>query len=169
VVALDNSPKMVDLARRRLQGRAEVHLADLSRPLPFLGDGSFDLVISSLVLHDIRDWTVPFGEFHRVLVPGGRLVLSIQHPMTDWEMFGHGSYFDVEVVEWAWRAIGAEMLSRFYRFPLQAMTDPLFDAGFVIERIVEPRPLAEMESRDAEEFELLRRRPAFLLLRCLRP
>jgi SAM-dependent methyltransferase len=169
VVALDNSPKMVELARCRLGDRVQVHLADLSRPLPFLADGSFDLVVSSLVLHDIRDWNVPFGEFHRILVPGGGLVLSIQHPMTDWQMFGDGSYFDVEAVEWPWRGIGAEMLSRFYRFPLQAMTDPLFDAGFLIERLVEPRPLPGMAERDAEQFELLMRRPAFLLLRCLRP
>ncbi len=169
VVALDNSQRMVDLARKRLGDGARVHLADVSQPLPFLSDGSFDVVISSLVLHDIRDWRIPFGEFHRVLVPGGRLIMSIQHPMTDWEMFGRGSYFDIEVVEWPWRAIGAEMLSRFYRFPLQAMTDPLFDAGFLIERVVEPRPLPEMIERDEEEFELLTRRPAFLLLRCIRP
>ncbi len=169
IVALDNSPRMVELARERLGDRADVRLADLSGPLPFLSDGSFDLVISSLVLHDLRDWSVPFGEFHRVLVPGGRLVLSIQHPMCDWEMFGRGSYFDIEVVEWPWRAIGAEMLSRFYRFPLQAMTDPLFEAGFLVERLVEPQPLPEMIECDEEDFEVLSRRPAFLLLRCLRP
>jgi len=87
---------------------------------------------------------------------------------SDREMFGRGSYFDIELAEAPWRAIGAEMLSRFYRFPLQAMTDPLFDAGFLIERLVEPRPLPEMAGRDQEEFQLLARRPAFLLLRCVR-
>jgi SAM-dependent methyltransferase len=167
VVALDHSTKMVELARRRLGDTAEVHEADLSRPLSFLENGSFDLVISSLALDDVRDWRAPMGEFRRVLAPGGRLVMSVEHPMTTWEMFGAGSYFDVQVVEWPWRAIGAELPGRFYRRPLSAI-DAIAGEGFLIERMVEPRPLPQLAERDPEEFEELTRRPSFLLLRCVR-
>src|SRR5688572_20852553 len=43
VTGIDASAKMIELAKQRLQGRAEIHEADLSRPLDFLEDGSFDL------------------------------------------------------------------------------------------------------------------------------
>jgi ubiquinone/menaquinone biosynthesis C-methylase UbiE len=55
-------------------------VADLSRPLPF-ADDTFDDVVVSLVLHYLRDWTAPLAELRRVLKPGGRLVLSVNHPV----------------------------------------------------------------------------------------
>ena len=43
--------------------------------LPF-GDESFDLVLGHAVLHHIPDLQQAFGEFHRVLRPGGRIVFA---------------------------------------------------------------------------------------------
>src|SRR6185369_2672716 len=48
VTALDVSPRMVELARRRTRQRVEVHQADLGQPLDFLAGDSFDLVLSAL-------------------------------------------------------------------------------------------------------------------------
>ena len=79
VTGVDSSAVMVDLARRRLGADADVHVADISQPLPF-DDGAFDDVVVSLVLHYLRDWTAPLAEMRRVLVPGGRLLLSVNHP-----------------------------------------------------------------------------------------
>ena len=50
VVSLDISPKMVELARQRLGTRAEIHQADLSKPLSFLRDGQFEVILCPLVL-----------------------------------------------------------------------------------------------------------------------
>src|SRR5215212_9772692 len=50
VTGFDGSPAMVELARQRLGENAELHVADLSQPLPF-PDGAFDDVVVSLVLH----------------------------------------------------------------------------------------------------------------------
>ena len=69
VVAIDVSPKMVELAKRRLGARVEVHQADLSKPLDFLEDASFDLILCPLVLDYIRDWEGVFKEFFRLLRP----------------------------------------------------------------------------------------------------
>ena len=63
--------------REGVAGRVALHTADM-RQLPF-SDGSFDLVVSSLAIHNIRD---PEGrkqainEAMRVLKPGGRLVIA---------------------------------------------------------------------------------------------
>jgi 2-polyprenyl-3-methyl-5-hydroxy-6-metoxy-1,4-benzoquinol methylase len=61
VVAVDVSPRMVMLAKERTGGRATVRVADLNAPLDFLDSGSFDVVLSPLVLEYVRD-----GEQHSV-------------------------------------------------------------------------------------------------------
>ena len=68
VVALDASETMVRLARERLRESARVLQADLAQPLPF-ADASFDIVVSSLTLHYLEDWTPPLRELARVLRP----------------------------------------------------------------------------------------------------
>ena len=79
VTGFDSSAGMLELARRRLGAGADLHVADLGRPLPF-PDGAFDDVIASLVLHYLEDWTAPLAELRRVLRPGGRLIAAVNHP-----------------------------------------------------------------------------------------
>lgn len=69
---------MVDLAHKRLGEDADLQVADIGMPLPF-ADGTFDDVVASLVLHYLQDWTAPLSELRRVLTPGGRLLLSVNH------------------------------------------------------------------------------------------
>jgi SAM-dependent methyltransferase len=166
VVALDVSPRMVALAERRLGGRAVVRRADLGRPLDFLDPGSFDLVVAPLVLDYIEDWAAVFREFFRVLREPGHLVFSVGHPSD--EFFDHhpsGNYFDVEAVAWEWRGFGIPTRVPYYRRPLGAMLDPLLGAGFVLERLLEPRPIPTFRERDPADYEKLMRRPGFLCLR----
>lgn len=81
VTAFDLSPKMIELARRRTSDKARFFVADMGEDLPNLGDQEFDLVVSSLAIDYVRDWSAPLREFFRVLKPKGRLVFSIQHPL----------------------------------------------------------------------------------------
>jgi demethylmenaquinone methyltransferase / 2-methoxy-6-polyprenyl-1,4-benzoquinol methylase len=77
LVGLDPSRGMLDENRRRrrlslIQGRGEA--------LPFAG-GSFDVVTMGYALRHVEDLRVLFGEFHRVLRGGGRiLILEITKP-----------------------------------------------------------------------------------------
>jgi malonyl-CoA O-methyltransferase len=80
VTALDFSAGMLDEARRKPGAetvRFVVH--DLHEPLPF-AVGSFDRVVSGLVLEHLRELRAFFAEVHRVLRPGGRAVVSAMHP-----------------------------------------------------------------------------------------
>lgn len=54
VVAIDANTAMVRLARQRLQNRAPVTHTEPGRPLDFLSDESFDVVISPPVLDDVK-------------------------------------------------------------------------------------------------------------------
>jgi ubiquinone/menaquinone biosynthesis C-methylase UbiE len=65
MTGLDSSAGMLELARRRLGADADLHMADLGRPLPF-PDGAFDDVVASLVLHYLEDRTAPLAELRRV-------------------------------------------------------------------------------------------------------
>ena len=69
VVAVDLSPRMVELARER---GVDARVADVQE-LPF-ADGEFDLVVAAWMLYHVPDLDRGLGELARVLRPGGRLV-----------------------------------------------------------------------------------------------
>lgn len=102
VTGFDESPEMVRLARGRLGVQAEIRRGTLAEPLAWLPDGSQDLVLMALVLHHLDDRVSAIRELHRVLRPGGHLVLSTSHPTSDWLLQG-GSYFATELIEETWQ------------------------------------------------------------------
>ena len=166
VTAVDASPKMVKLAQKRLRGRAEIECADLSRPLAFLQDESFDIVLCPLVLDYLRDWVAVLREFHRVLREGGLLVLSVGHPCAEL-MQGResGDYFQTKLVEYTWRGFGGDpVVMPSYHRPLQAMFSSLDEGGFSVLRLIEPRPTEEYKAVDPEGYEELSKRPGFLCM-----
>jgi demethylmenaquinone methyltransferase/2-methoxy-6-polyprenyl-1,4-benzoquinol methylase len=79
VCGVDLSPKMLAQTRRRIAA-AELTNADLreadARQLPF-PDNAYDVVYNTYMLDliPLDDMPVVLAEFHRVLKPGGRLVL----------------------------------------------------------------------------------------------
>jgi SAM-dependent methyltransferase len=166
VVGVDVSPRMLELARRRLGDRATLRQADLGAPLDFLNAASYDVIVSALVLDYVEDWGSLFREFFRLLRQPGHLVFSVGHPFD--EFFDHhpsGNYFDVERVEMTWRGFGPPVAVPYFRRPLGAMLDPLLAAGFVLDRLVEPRPVPEFKEHDPADYAKLSRTPGFLCIR----
>jgi hypothetical protein len=132
---------MLELARRRLGPAAD--LADLCRPLPF-GDGVFDDVVAALVLHYLEDWTAPLAELRRVLKPGGRLIVAVDHPfvvnLMHREAGRKPDYFATYNHTAEWTMGGQTARMSFWHRPLHAMTDAFTAAGFRIAVISEPPP-----------------------------
>ncbi|HEY6747180.1 MAG TPA: methyltransferase domain-containing protein [Mycobacteriales bacterium] len=138
VTGFDSSPAMVELARQRLGRTADLHVADLGQPLPF-ADGAFDDVVVSLVLHYLQDWTAPLAELRRVLKPGGRLLLSVNHPTIYKLFYPDADYFAVtQYSEDYTLNDGQEMVLTYWHRPLHAMTDAFTEAGFRLSVISEP-------------------------------
>jgi SAM-dependent methyltransferase len=80
VVGVDVSDNMLERARAAWVDFAISYVkADLERL--DVQAGSFDLVYSSLALHYLEDLEGLFGAVHAALVPGGRLVFSVEHPI----------------------------------------------------------------------------------------
>lgn len=140
VTGLDSSATMLQLARQRLGSGADLHLADLRSPLPF-PDGTFDDVVASLVLHYLEDWTAPLAELRRVMVPGGRLIASVEHPFQSQMQAGPGAdYFATRKWSFEWTFGDHRARMSFWHRPLHAMTDAFTAAGFRIAVVSEPPP-----------------------------
>jgi predicted TPR repeat methyltransferase len=79
LAGFDSSAGMIEQARRRLGDDADLRVTELGSPLPF-PDSAFDDVIAALVLHYLEDWGPALAELRRVLKPGGRLIVAVDHP-----------------------------------------------------------------------------------------
>ena len=169
VVAIDANEKMVALAKQRLGEKVKILQANLEAPLDFLEDGSFDIVVSPLVMDYIKVWEPVFSEFHRVLQPGGYLVFSMEHPYMKYATHHlMSNYFKVERVEYVWRGFGKPVRVPSYRRPLSGVINPLLQAGFILEQILEPLPTEEFLERDPEDYEELMHSPGFMCVRAIK-
>lgn len=163
VTGLDHSPRMVELSRDRVPS-AEFRVHDLADPLDWMPDSSVDLVLFALALEYIDDRTAALRELRRVLRPDGALVLSRMHPTGDWLRHG-GNYFDVRVVEEVW---SKGWRVKYWLAPLEQTCAELRDAGFLIERLTEPRPQAEAATINRDKYERLLREPTgFIAIRAV--
>jgi len=166
VVGIDASPKMLALARQRLGAAADLRRANLNEPLGFLESESFDIVLSPLVLDYIEDWRSLFREFYRVLRPGGHFVFSIHHPFFDYQYYKTGNYFATETVGVEWKGFGdVRVHMPSYRRPLEEVVNPLAEAGFRLEKILEPKATEKLKQVDPKHYAELLREPCFLCLR----
>jgi ubiquinone/menaquinone biosynthesis C-methylase UbiE len=75
IVGVDNSPQMLSVAAHRVEGHANVtfHEADATS-LP-VEDGSFDVALCVQVFEYVPDVDRALAEMHRVVRPGGRVVV----------------------------------------------------------------------------------------------
>ncbi|WP_255170978.1 class I SAM-dependent methyltransferase [Natrononativus amylolyticus] len=164
VVGLDVSGEMLAYARRRAPDAAFLR-ADLQRGLPF-GAESFDGIASSLAFHYVRDWEALFRDLRRVLERDGWLVFSVQHPHADFEEYDDAeNYHTTERVSADWESFGDTVTVPAYRRPLAATIQPALEAGFRLDRLVEPTPTDDYRRVDPDRYEYEATRPNFLCLR----
>jgi len=166
VIGFDQSPAVVALARERVGSAADLRVHDLAEPLHWVTDDAIDVVVLALVLNYVDDRVAMLRELHRVLAPSGALVVSTEHPTSEWLRLG-GSYFAVEVIEGSLSS-AHDWPVRAWRRPLAEVCREFHDAGFVIEELVEPRPVEEMAHSYPEVYARLQQEPAFIAFR-LRP
>jgi SAM-dependent methyltransferase/predicted kinase len=144
VIGMDGSPRMARAARTAAAD-IPVAVADAAR-LPF-GDGSFDLVVAYMTLHDFDDLNSSAMEIARVLEDGGTLCAGVVHPLNSAGEFSsgddeapfviRGSYaepsFYVDHVERG----GLEMTFASRHHPLEEYFNALSQAGLAVETLRE--------------------------------
>ena len=123
--------------------------------LPALAAGAYDLVFSVNTLAYVADAGACLSECWRVLAPGGRLVLSLDHPLRDcfFEPGAGGqddepsivparSYYDAGPYRWRWGS--TSVVLQTYHRTIGQWSDLLAAAGLHLQRIVEPPPPVEL-------------------------
>jgi len=81
-VGVDISERFIEIAKQkeaRMPLGITYHVGSLSN-LFMLQNEAFDLVISNLVLMDVRHLAKAIKELHRILKKEGKLIFSIMHP-----------------------------------------------------------------------------------------
>ena len=125
VIGVDETPEMLELARRKVPG-AEFRVGRLES-LP-LDTGSVDFAICALSLAHCPDLHAPLRELARVLRPGGRLVVSDLHPFN--VILGGGALFQ--------KGDGGYGLVRGHAHGHGDYVGAFVTAGFAVGRCVEP-------------------------------
>jgi SAM-dependent methyltransferase len=176
VLGVDVSERMLARAKAETADPAISYIrADLEHlDLP---PGSLDLAYSSLALHYIEDLAGLMAKVHGALVPGGKLIFSVEHPIytapsnPGWSADASGRktwsldcYLDEGPRSTDWLAQGVIKQHRM----LGTYINLLIRSGFTISHVEEWAPTEEQIAAEpswADE----RQRPPFLLVACQRP
>ena len=94
--------------------------------------------------------------------------MSIEHPFFEFNYFKSTKYFDIEPVKCTWRGFGKPIEINSYRRPLNECITPLTDNGFYIDKLLEPKPVAEFEKYDPKHFKELNEFPGFMCIRAIK-
>ncbi|MCO8649793.1 SAM-dependent methyltransferase, partial [Burkholderia multivorans] len=100
------------------------------------------------------------------------LVFSMAHPMRDWideRTRGDRPYFETSRFGMYWSGFGEpKPYVEAWRRPLADILNAVADAGWRLDRFVEPKPLPEMQAVAARLYAELSLAPAFLCVRARR-
>ena len=176
VLGVDLSEKMLEIAREKNADPAISYQCGAIEDLDF-PDSSFDVVLSSLALHYVRDYGLVIERIARWLRPGGWLVFSAEHPIftaqgpQDWvyDAEGNISHFPVDhyFSEGERQAVFlGETVTKYHR-TLTTYLNTLLANGLRIAQVVEPQPPQEMLDLPGMRDEL--RRPMMLLVSAQKP
>jgi len=166
---VDASRNMVQAAERTLQGSQGVAL--YGHIQSFLAEAkSLDLVVSRLALHYVEDLALVLRRVHQALVPGGRLVFSVEHPVITscdrgWDSSGpRGSwlvddYFRTGRRQTRW--MGAQVVK--YHRTVEDYAGLVQQADFHLDALREARPRPELFA-SPDEFYRRSRIPLFLVV-----
>jgi len=174
VLGIDVSARMLQRARRDWPADGiEYRRADLEDvDLPA---ASFDLVYSSLAFHYLTRLADLAARIHAALVPGGRLVFSVEHPIATashnptWvqrepePIWPVDHYFDEGTRTTRWLVEGVLKQHRM----LGTYFEMLRTAGFTVTHVIEWGPTPEQVAA-RPEWATERERPQFLLVAAVR-
>lgn len=171
VLGTDISRKMLDKARQINAAPPIEYRCAAMEDLRF-EDGSFDVVLSSLAFHYVRDFEPLVARIAGWIRPGGSFVFSVEHPVftaygsQDWYYDENGKILHFPVDNYYYEGpreavFLGETVTKYHR-TLTTYLNTLLQNGFVLRHVIEPQPPAEMLHLEGMKDEM--RRPMMLLV-----
>lgn len=172
VLGTDISKKMLAVAAEKNSHEKIEYcccaMEDLETP-----DKPFDIVISSLAFHYIRDFEMLAEKISRFTVPGGYFVFSVEHPVftaygtQDWYYDEEGKILHFPVDNYFYEGkrdavFLGEHVTKYHR-TLTTYLNTLLENDFELQNIIEPQPPKDMMNLPGMPDEM--RRPMMLIVR----
>lgn len=171
VVGLDLSRRMLQEAAARTSHPHVTYQLGSMTELGF-ARASFHVVLSTLALHYVRHLRPLFQTIARILVPGGHFVISFEHPLFTANEGQSWYTVDGQRLHWPLDNYHREGPRRTnfldgdvlkYHHTVSTYVNALLDAGFTINRLVEPAPTEAMLHQHPDWSDEVRR-PMFMII-----
>lgn len=171
VLGIDLSQKMLETAQQKNADPKITYRRGAMEDLAF-SPASFDVVLSSLAFHYVKDFDTLVQKIAQWLIPGGAFVFSVEHPVftaygsQDWYYDENGNILHFPLDRYFYEGqrdavfLGEHVVK--YHRTLTSYVGALFQNGFSLVDLKEPMPPAEMMDLPGMRDEM--RRPMMLLL-----
>ena len=171
VVGIDISNKMLEVAKQKTPFK-EVEYRNCAIEDIDFAEESFDVILSSLAFHYIEGFDALIKKLYRVLKPEGALIFTVEHPVftaegsQDWVYNTEGEiqHFPVDNYYYEGKRdtmfLGEKVVK--YHRTLTTYLNTLLSNGFVINHIIEPKPLEDTRDNPGMLDEM--RRPMMLIM-----
>ncbi|HRB00879.1 MAG TPA: class I SAM-dependent methyltransferase [Ignavibacteria bacterium] len=163
ITAVDYSSEMIRLTNDRVENKARVLELNLNEPLDVFKDEEFDIIVSSLTIHYLKNLRLFLSECNRILKEDGCMVFSTHHPFMDFSFHSEGNYFETELLTDEWPSYNIKM--DFYRRSLSDIFNLIMESEFVIEELAEPMPVSECKEKFPDAYETLTHKPWFIIFK----
>lgn len=171
VHGIDISEKMLEVAREKNSADVITYEQKAMEDLDF-PEYSFDVVLSSLAFHYVKDFTTLVEHISHWMAKDGVFVFSVEHPVftsygtQDWYYDDEGNILHFPVDRYYYEGkrdaiFLGEKVTKYHR-TLTTYLNTLLVNDFVIEHIIEPQPPQNMMDLPGMKDEM--RRPMMLLV-----
>ena len=148
----------------------------MSRVELLMPDDSFDIILSSLAFHYVKDFEPLAKNIYKWLKTNGEFVFSVEHPVftsygtQDWYYDSEGNILHFPVDNYYYEGkrdavFLGEHVTKYHR-TLTTYLNTLLQKGFELQHIIEPKPPEEMMNIAGMKDEM--RRPMMLLVSAIK-
>lgn len=171
VLGIDISKRMLEIAKQK-HSHERIEYRQMAMEDLKLDSESFDVILSSLAFHYVKDYEELISHISKWLKKGGDFVFSVEHPVftaygtQDWYYDENGNILHFPVDHYYEEGqrealfLGEKVVK--YHRTLTTYLETLVNNGFSIEHVIEAKPPLEMMDLDGMKDEM--RRPMMLLV-----
>lgn len=172
VIGIDISQKMLNVAKQRNNSKHIEYKLCAMEDLSF-NENSFDIVISSLAFHYIKNFEPIVKNISKWLKNNGCFIFSVEHPIftsygtQDWIYDENGNILHFPVDNYYYEGerqaifLGEKIIK--YHKTITTYLNTLLNNNFIIQNIVEPKPPENMLNIPGMLDEM--RRPMMLIIK----